>query len=293
MLGRGQPGLGAYACHRAMHRMAAVPPVQKLIPPGYVREYMSEYTAIEIHESETTFEIRFDRPHVLNAIDDEFHQELTTVFKDAYDSSADVVVVTGNGDAFSAGGDIGAVEESMGDDFRTAMREGEEIIEDIVNLEKPIIAKINGDAMGLGATLALFCDITVASEDARIADPHVKVGLVAGDGGAAVWPLLVGINTAKEFLMTGQSVTGSRAAEMGLVNRAVPADELDDEVDELVQELSGLPQTAVRYTKVSLNSWLQMGVQNTLRESLALEGLSANTPEHEARAKQFMENADR
>lgn len=254
---------------------------------------MAEYNTLEVLESETTFEIRFDRPHALNAIDDEFHEELTTVFKDAYDSTADVVVVTGNGEAFSAGGDIGAVEESMGDDFRTAMREGEEIIEDIVNLEKPIIAKVNGDAMGLGATLALFCDITVASDDARIADPHVKVGLVAGDGGAAIWPLLVGLNTAKEFLMTGQSVTGSRAAEMGLVNRAVPSEELDAEVDELVQEISSLPQTAVRYTKVSLNSWLQMGVQNTLRESLALEGLSANTPEHKERVTQFLENADR
>src|SRR5690606_26283084 len=92
---------------------------------------------------------------------------------------------------------------------------------------KPVIAKINGHAMGLGATLALFCDVSFAAAEAKIADPHVALGFVAGDGGAVIWPQLIGYNRAKEYLFTGDPLTGEEAARIGLVNRALPAAELD------------------------------------------------------------------
>ncbi len=112
-----------------------------------------------------------------------------------------------------------------------------------------MIAKVNGDATGLGATLALFCDIVMLSEDARIGDPHVNVALVAGDGGAVIWPLLTSLNKAKELLMTGELLSAEEAKELGLVNHVVPADELDNATDEMVEKLATGPQTAIRYTK--------------------------------------------
>ena len=96
----------------------------------------------------------------------------------------------------------------------------------------PIIAKINGAAAGLGATLALYCDITMAADTARIGDPHVKVGLTAGDGGSGIWPYLIGFARAREFLYTGEMLTADRATDMGLINRCIPADDLDRVVDE-------------------------------------------------------------
>lgn len=262
-----------------------------MVRSGAMRDY--EYLDLSIDDDVLT--IAFDRPDVMNAIKSEVHKELTYVFKDAYEADARVVVLTGNGPAFSAGGDL----EGMKDDienpdptvapFADSVREGEEIIEDLVNLEKPIVAKVNGDAIGLGATLALFCDIVIASEDARIGDPHISAGLVAGDGGAVIWPLLTNVHFAKEFLMTGDLLTAEEAAEAGLINRAVPAEELDAEVDEMVHKLATGPQLAIQYTKMAINKWVQNGVTDILRESIALEAISSQHPDHEEAVDSFLE----
>jgi enoyl-CoA hydratase len=152
-----------------------------------------------------------------------------------------------------------------------------------------VSAKIDGDATGFAATLALLSDVTIASEDATVGDPHVNAGLVAGDGGAVVWPMLVGMNRAKELLMTGELLDAQRAAEIGLINRAVPADELDEEVGELVDRLANGPQVAIRYTKRALNTWLELGVDAVLRQSLALEAMSQQHPDHREGIDAFRE----
>jgi enoyl-CoA hydratase len=139
-------------------------------------------------------------------------------------------------------------------------------------LEKPIIAKLNGPTMGLGATVALFCDVIIASEKAMIADPHVKVGLAAGDGGCVIWPLLVGICRAKELLMTGDSLSAKDAERMGLINRAVPPEELDRAVAELANRLAGGPLQAINATKMSINKSLKFFVDLILDTSVAMEG---------------------
>lgn len=252
---------------------------------------MHGYDTLDVTEDGDVLEIAFDRPDQLNAVDAQLHEELSSVFRDAGNADARVVVLTGNGRAFSAGGDIGWMREGIEnpESFRETMREGERIIEDITDLEKPLVARVNGDATGLGATLALFADITVMAADARIGDPHVSVGLVAGDGGAVIWPLLTSMHTAKELLMTGDLVSAERAAELGLVNYAVPADDLDDKVDELVGTLADGPQAAIRYTKKALNAWVELGNDLALQRGLALEAVSQQHPDHAEAVDAFLE----
>jgi len=256
-------------------------------------DYETLEVGIEGREDDV-FRVALDEPERMNVVDGTMHAELARVFREAYDADVRVVLLTGTGDAFSAGGDVGWMEEWVEDPevFRETTREGEEIIESLVNLEVPVIARVNGDAVGLGATLALHCDIVIASEDARIGDPHVQVGLAAGDGGAVIWPLLTSFNRAKEYLMTGELIPAPEAEEMGLVNHAVPPADLDDTVEERIETLASLPQPAVRYSKMAANAWLDLGVEQVLRESLALEGLSARTPDHEEAVTAFLEGRD-
>ncbi|MGH8783835.1 MAG: enoyl-CoA hydratase/isomerase family protein [Cupriavidus necator] len=141
--------------------------------------------------------------------------------------------------------------------FQKTVREGKQIISSLLDCEKPVIAKLNGHAMGLGATIALFCDMIYAAENAKIGDPHIRVGLVAGDGGAVIWPQLIGYARAKEFLMTGNVLTATEAARIGLINHAIPAAELDDCVREISDRLAAGPTKAIRWTKVSANIGLK------------------------------------
>lgn len=230
----------------------------------------------------------------LNLVDGTMHEELTDVFREAYKSDTRVVLFTGKGDVFSGGGDINWMQTWIDSPeyFEEVAKEGEEIIESLVNLEKPIIARLNGDATGLGANMALCCDIVIASEGTKIGDPHVKVGLAAGDGGAVIWPLLLGLNKAKEFLMTGELIEAEKAEEIGLVNYAVSEDELDDKVNGLIDQLASLPQPAVRYSKMAANKWLQQGVQHILRESLALESMSARSADHQEAVEAFLDSRE-
>jgi enoyl-CoA hydratase len=250
-----------------------------------------EYRDLAVDLDRDVCRIAFDRPEELNAITERMHTELSTVFRDVADADARVVVLTGNGEVFSAGGDLEWLSACLDDpeNFRTIVREGERTVRDLLAVDKPVIAKINGDATGFAATLALFADVTIASTDARIGDPHVNAGLAAGDGGAVIWPLLVGMNTAKELLLTGELLDAERAAEIGLINRAVPPEDLDDEVAALVDRLANGPQVAIRYTKRALNTWLELGVDAVLRQSLALEAMSQRHPDHREGLAAFRE----
>ncbi|MFB6310665.1 MAG: enoyl-CoA hydratase/isomerase family protein [Salinirussus sp.] len=252
---------------------------------------MREYDALDVTLSDGVLTIRLDRPDHLNAVNAALHEELTTVFRAAADSNARVIVLTGAGEAFSAGGDIEEMHDRLDDPaaFRQTLREAQRIIEDILSVEQPIVAKVNGDATGLGATLALFCDVVLMSEDARLGDPHVQVALVAGDGGAVVWPLLTSLNKAKELLMTGDLISANEAEDLGLVNHAVPDDRLDERTAEIVETLSSGPQAAIRYTKKTLNAWLELGSTLALQRGLAFEGISQQHPDHDAAVNAFLE----
>lgn len=213
----------------------------------------------------------------VNGVDAVMHDELARVFTDLqHDPDSDIIVLTGDGRAFCAGGDFAWFAEQIADPakFRDIGWDAKRIVTSLLDLEKPIICRMNGAAAGLGATIALLCDIIVADENAVIGDPHVKVGLVAGDGGAVIWPQLIGYARAKEYLLTGDMLTAPKAAEIGLINHAVPADQLDAKVAEIAAKLMASPRWAVRWTKTVTNTPLKALVAQMMDTSIAYEMMS-------------------
>ena len=228
----------------------------------------------------------------VNAVDAAMHEDLARVFADLQrDRDSDIIVLTGRGRAFCAGGDFDWFQEQINDPrtFRDIGHEAKRIVGGLLDLEKPIICRMNGAAAGLGATIALLCDVIVAEENAKIGDPHVKVGLVAGDGGAVIWPQLIGFARAKEFLMTGDLMTARRAAEIGLVNYAVPAAELDSKVAELVEKIAANPRWAVRWTKTVMNIQLKDIANKLMDASIAYEMASNMTADRREAVAAFVE----
>ena len=159
----------------------------------------------------------------------------------------------------------------------------------LLELEKPLICRLNGAAAGLGATIALMSDIIIAVDTAAIGDPHVKAGLVAGDGGAIIWPQLIGFARAKELLMTGDMLPADEAARMGLINHAVPADELDAKVDEIAGKILGNPRWAVRWTKTATNITLRELAVKLLDPAVAYEIVTNMTEDRKEAVNAFIE----
>jgi enoyl-CoA hydratase len=251
-----------------------------------------KYKAIKVEKTNRILTLTLNRPDKLNATDAVLHSELSQIFWDiGLDQSVDVVILTGAGKAFCAGGDTVWMQDMIrtpGKWYQT-VTEAKRIVFGILDCEKPIIAKLNGSAVGLGATIALFCDVIIASERAKIGDPHVLVGFVAGDGGSAIWPQLVGYPRAKEFLMTGELISAQRAEQLGLINHCVPADDLDSTVDKFAQKLSSGAVKAIQATKVAVNATLRQLVAANIDTSLALEGLSNFSDEHKEGVRAFNE----
>jgi len=249
----------------------------------------SRYTRLAIERRGKVLIVAFDRPDALNAVDARMHTELSWIFADvAADAETEAVVLTGNGRAFSAGGDIGWFQRMTADELERLFAEGRKIILDLLEVEQPIIAAINGAATGLGATLALFSDVSFAAADAKIGDPHVRVGVVAGDGGAVIWPWLVGAARAKEFLMTGDILPAAEAERIGLVNHVVPSDRVVDEALAFAERLANGPTKAIRWTKVSVNKILRETTNLVLDTSLALERLTFATEDHKEAIDAFV-----
>ncbi|MEM9172233.1 MAG: enoyl-CoA hydratase-related protein [Pseudomonadota bacterium] len=215
--------------------------------------------------------------HPVNAVDGQMHEEFASLFTDLQrDGLSDIIVLTAKGDAFCAGGDMAWFEEQIENHktFRDIAWDAKRIVMSLLELEKPILCRLNGAAIGLGATIALLCDITIADEQASIGDPHVKVGLVAGDGGALIWPQLIGYAKAKELLLTGDLLSAAEAQALGLINYALPSNELDAKVDQLISKLQGNPKMAVRWTKSIVNVPLRALAAQLMDASVGWEAVS-------------------
>src|SRR5256712_2107035 len=204
--------------------------------------------------------VTINRPEVLNATNDRLHWELTQVWLtlDA-DETARVAVVTGAGRAFSAGGDLDMVEANSRDPKRLAraVREASDLVYNMINTDKPIISAINGVAVGAGLVVALLADISIMSETARFTDGHTKLGVVAGDHAAILWPLLCGMAKAKYYLLTSDFIDGREAERIGLVSLCVPAEQVLPRALDVADRLARGAQQAIRWTKRSLNNWLR------------------------------------
>ncbi len=239
--------------------------------------------------------LTINRPDRMNAIGGMMHEgieEALVLFN--RDERVRAIVITGAGErAFCAGADVkDMASRADSGEVRSLghiLRNAKWLIQNFLNVEAPIVAAINGDAVGLGATIALMCDITIMADTARIGDTHVKVGLVAGDGGALMWPYLIGMNRAKELLMTGRLVKADEAARIGLVNRVVPKAKLMEESMAMARELAGGAPLAVRWTKMSLNQHIWQQVINTHHFALGVESLSMASEDLKEGARAFAE----
>ena len=243
-------------------------------------DYNYDYLDIKVADRVATVTIK--RPEYFSY---EAHHEVEEIWTDlAADHDVNAIILTGAGNTFLNPKGMGterAPKPQRRNYGRHQTSNGRRIVENFLDVEQPIIGAINGDAFSLGATLALMCDVTVASETARIADTHVKMGAVAGDGGAVIWPLLIGPNRAKEFLMRGNIINGADAARIGLVNYAVPANQVMTKARELAQELADGPTWAIRWSKLAVNKWLKHQANLIMDAGLAYEAMTLKAADHE------------
>jgi enoyl-CoA hydratase/carnithine racemase len=227
--------------------------------------------------------IELNRPEQRNAASETLHTALAGVWdRLAADDQVRAVVLTGRGRAFSAGGDFRVMTRVQRDEaFREQnVAEARGIITGMARFPAPVIAAVNGPAVGLGCSMALLSDMVLMAEGSYLADPHLKVGLVPGDGGPMLLPLIVGPARAKEMLFLGSRVDADEAVRLGLANRVVPGDKLLDEAMELARRLAALPVRALRDTKRAVNLHLEQAMATVMEAALAAERDSMQSEEH-------------
>lgn len=238
---------------------------------------------VRLRRDADVLRVTIDRPDdPLNRVNGQMHHELTGLFAELkQERQARAVLLTGSGRAFSAGGDFGWFPELQApgalEDLRVDARQ---MISDLLDVPVPIVCAINGHAVGLGASIALLCDVIYMAESATIADPHVRVGLVAGDGGTIAWPLALGPARAKQYLLTGDPVAASEAERIGLVNRVVADHELDAEALAFAHRLAALPPLAVRHTKAAVNHWVKESAMASFDRATASEIETFRSADH-------------
>jgi enoyl-CoA hydratase/carnithine racemase len=211
------------------------------------------------------------------------------------DRSVRAVILTGAGTAFSSGGDIKDMErqstgEVSGMQIRQEYRVGiQRLPLALFNLEVPVIAAVNGAAIGAGMDLACMCDIRIASEHAKFAESFVRLGIIPGDGGAWLLPRLIGLSRASELSFTGEVINAKTAADWGLVSRVVPADQLMADSNELAQKIAANPPHAVRLTKRLLREAMHTRLDTLLEMAASFQALSHQTADHKEAVAAFLE----
>jgi enoyl-CoA hydratase len=228
-----------------------------------------------------------NRPDRLNAVNATMHAELARLTREAdADPDVKVLVITGAGRAFCAGGDFGPQPAGGGG---MTFEEARQIVDHLLECTKPVISAVNGYAMGLGATVALLADVVYAARSATFADTHVMMGLGAGDGGQLIWPLLMGVNRAKYYLMTGDRLTATEAERLGLVNFVVDDAMVVDEALALAARLAAGPGLAISASKVAVNSYMRMISNLVLPLSLSMEARTLSSADHREAVRAFQE----
>jgi enoyl-CoA hydratase len=219
-----------------------------------------DFSTIAFERDGDVLVVTIDNPaSPVNAVDGALHEDLTALFPRLQaEREARAVLLTGRGTAFSAGGDFDWFPTLQDPTALEHLRlDAKAMVWDLLDVHLPIVAAVNGHAMGLGASIALLCDVVFVSERATIGDPHVRVGLVAGDGGTIAWPLALGPMLAKRFLLTGDAVTAEEAVRLGLAHRAVAPDDLHAEALAFAHRLAAGAPLAVQHTKAAVNAWIK------------------------------------
>lgn len=255
----------------------------------------AKYDELLIEREDRLITVWFNKPESLNAIAGNVHIQLEDFWHDvARDDSVGAIILSGKGRAFCAGANMKNMNARLGGNEAPITGRSlvgpKRLIANMLEVEQPIIGAINGDAVGLGASVALGCDIIVANERARFADTHVSnLGVTAGDGGTVHWPMMMGIHRAKEFLLMGTFLSAADAAKFGWINYALPAEEVMPKARELALKLAYGPRWAIRYTKTTLNKTLRQQLNLTMDTALASEWLCMTTPDHKEAVAAFIE----
>jgi len=224
--------------------------------------------------------LTLNNPEMRNAFLDDMHEAMQEIWLDlAKDDSVRAVVLTGAGKAFSAGGDVPGFIKSYEDPDhrRTSLRGAKRLMDAMAEFPKPVVAAVNGPAVGLGCNVAVSCDLVLIAETAFLADTHVNIGLVCGDGGAAVWPFFMSMLKVKEYLLLGERIPAHEAVALGLANRVVPDADLMDEAKKLAHRLAAQPRQAIQETKRALNIHLQQAINMVAPFALSAEAESFAT----------------
>ncbi|WP_249115825.1 enoyl-CoA hydratase/isomerase family protein [Azoarcus sp. L1K30] len=242
----------------------------------------TRYTSLQlVRHDRGIVELVMGRDGKLPAADHAGHGELADIWRDLdRDPEVAVIIVRGQAKGFSAGGTLELVGD-MVEHFEHRARvwkEARDIVYNMINCSKIIISAINGPAVGGGLAVALMADISIAAKNARLIDGHTRLGVAAGDHAAMIWPLLCGMAKAKLHLLLSDEISGEEAERIGLVSMAVEADALMDTAMEVAGKLAAGPQTALRWTKHSLNNWLRQAGP-IFDNSVALEMLGFTGPE--------------
>ncbi|HVH20023.1 MAG TPA: enoyl-CoA hydratase-related protein [Myxococcota bacterium] len=238
--------------------------------------------------------VRLARPEHLNALNEELHYGLTQVFPMlSADPGARVAVITGEGRAFSAGGDFDLLDRMVKDRaLRTSViAEGKELVLNMIRCRIPVVAAVNGPAVGLGCSVIALSDVVYMAESAYLADPHVAVGLVAADGGPLTWPLHTSLLLAKEYAFTGDRISAARAAAIGLANHVCKDGEVLPAAIAAAKKIAALPQQAVEATKRALNLHVERSVLATIDFAMAAETASFDTPDLRANLDRFLKRS--
>ena len=242
-----------------------------------------DFATLTLTSSAGVAQIRFNRPELLNRFDEPAHEEFATALENvANDDGARVLVISAAGKVFSAGGDFDEIiEAGRSADVRQQMtRNAKRVFTSMVDLRVPVIAAVQGAAAGMGATIVTLSDMVVAARRAKITDPHVAVGIVAGDGGIIGWSQAIGVSRAKRFLLTGDAVTAEQGYTMGLVSDLVDTpEEVLDTALELARRIAALPPAGVQGTKRAFSRLTHQSAQVTFDLGLAYEMESMGRPE--------------
>jgi enoyl-CoA hydratase len=257
--------------------------------------YESFAPSLLVEKRDAVHLVSINRPGAFNAVNEDVHHSFAGIWRALLeDDDVRAVVITGVGKAFSAGGDMvmfgRLIEDPEARAFQIA--EARTVFTEVINFGKPLVSAVNGPAVGLGCSIALLSDLLVMGENSYLADPHVAVGLTAGDGGAAMLPLLIGMMKAKEYVLLGDKITPAIAKELNLVTKVVPDDAVLDEALALGERLAGLPAQAVQSTKIAMNMHLSRAALGVLEYALAAEYTSFSTQEFKDRVAAFR-NRDR
>ncbi len=230
------------------------------------------YETIEVDVEDGVAVLTLNRPEHRNSVDDRMHSELTAVFVDLRRTKeVRAAVLTGAGEAFCSGGDSSPSRRFETFTGLTPVEEARAIVESLLDLDQPLVAAVNGDALGLGALLATLADVAFIERSARIGDAHVRGGVTAGNGTSAVWPLLVGVNRTKDLLFGSKLLPAEEAVRIGLVQELVDDGEALPRAIELAREWAAFPVAALQTTKRAVNVHLRAAVAQVLPFSLALE----------------------